>query len=77
MDQREKNSVKIFLKPVADNTEVGGEHEPTEEEDYADRALRVAEQRKRRRVSASKCRSRVTYNQHCRASKHPGQTYYY
>ena len=32
------------------------EREPTEEEDYADRALRVAEQRKRRRVSASKYR---------------------
>lgn len=56
MDQREKNSVKIFLKPVADNTEVGDEYKLAEEEDYADRALRVAEQRKRRRVSASKYR---------------------
>ena len=56
MDQREKNSVKIFLKPLVDNIEVGDEHEPAEEEDYADRALRVAEQQKRRRVSASKYR---------------------
>lgn len=56
MDQREKSSVKIFLKPVADNAEVGDEREPTEEEGYADRALRVAEQRKRRRVAASKYR---------------------
>ena len=45
-----------MLKPVADNTEVGDEREPTEEEGYADRALRVAEQRKRRRVAASKRR---------------------
>ena len=56
MDQREKSSVKIFLKPVADNAEVGDEREPTEEEGYADRALRVAERRKRRRVAASKHR---------------------
>ena len=27
IDQREKNSVKIFLKPVADNIEVDDEHE--------------------------------------------------
>merc|ERR1712146_253986 len=56
MDLREKSSVKIFLKPVTDNAEVGDEREPTEEEDYADRALSFAEQRKRRRVSASKYR---------------------
>ena len=56
MDQREKSSVKMFLKPVADNAEAGDEREPTEEEGYADRALRVAEQRKRRRVAASKYR---------------------
>ena len=56
MNQQEKSSVKIFLKPVVDDAEVGDEREPTEEEDYADRALRVAEQRKRRRVSASKRR---------------------
>ncbi len=58
MDQREKNSVKIFLKPVAENIVRENDHEPgEEEEDYADRALRVAEQQKRRRVSASKYRS--------------------
>jgi hypothetical protein len=56
MSQQEKSSVKIFLKPVVDDAEVEDEREPTEEEDYADRALRVAEQRKRRRVSASKYR---------------------
>ena len=69
MDQREKNSVKSFLEPVADNIVRENDHEPGEGEDYADRALRVAEQQKRRRVSASKCRPTdhvsLTYNQHC------------
>ena len=55
MDQhREKNSVNIFLKPVvAENIVRENDHELGEGEDYADRALRVAEQQKRRRVSAS------------------------
>jgi len=57
MDQREKNSVKKILKPVAENIVRENDHEPGEGEDYADRALRVAKQQKRRRVSASKYRS--------------------
>ena len=56
MNQQEKNSVKIFLKPAAENIGRENEHEAGEEEDYADRALRVAELHKRRRVSASKYR---------------------
>ena len=56
MSQQEESSVKMSLKPTVDDAEVEDEREPTEEEDYADRALRVAEQRKRRRVSASKYR---------------------
>ena len=56
MDQRKKNSVNIFLKPVAENIVRENDHEPGEGEDYADRALRVAEQQKRRRISASKYR---------------------
>ena len=43
-------------KPVAENIVRENDHEPGEGEDYANRALRVAEQQKRRRVSASKCR---------------------
>ena len=51
--RREKNSVNIFLKPVvAENIVRENDYEPGEGEDYADRALRVAEQQKRRRVSA-------------------------
>ena len=56
MDQREKSSVRSFLKPVAENTVRENEDEPAEVEDYADRALRVAEQQNRRRVSSSKYR---------------------
>jgi hypothetical protein len=54
LDQRETNAVKIFLKPTAGV--VLEEHLPDEEEDYATRAVRIAEQQKRRRVSASKYR---------------------
>ena len=54
LDQRETNAVKIFLKPTAGVVLEG--HLPDEEEDYATRAVRIAEQQKRRRVSASKYR---------------------
>ena len=76
---REKNSVNIFLKPVvAENIVRENDYEPGEGEDYANRALRVEEQQKRRRVSASKYRPTdhvsPTTNIIERANS---QTYYY
>ena len=55
MDGREKNAVKIFLKTPAGV--VPAQPVPDEDEDYATRALRIAEDQKRRRISASKYRS--------------------
>ena len=56
MDLREKSSVKIFLRPVAETDRQENEPQP-DEEDHTDKALRTAEAHKRRRISASKYRS--------------------
>ena len=55
MDEQESNAVKAFIKPTAGVALT--QPAPSEDEDYATRALMIAEERKHRRVSSSNYRS--------------------